>query len=262
MTRLFEDPPAAISHPAHPEHDLNLVTTSTGAGAGPFRCDGCMQPGEGPSWYRCEPCNYDLHTCCALPSPTLEHAMFKGRTFVFHHEHPSPACGRFCDACGDDVVAGGFAYHCRDRDLDLHPCCALLEPSFVHDGRAFELRMDASGRCGMCSRADGRRRRKFWSYVVYEDGKAVYLHVACLKDAHARRGRSIGGGRQILVEANNSPITEGVLQSLPRSTRRSGGFDKFRRIVGVVVSVIIAVIFGNPLALVSAVAGPGGLLRG
>jgi hypothetical protein len=49
---------------------------------------------------------------------------------------------------------------------------------------------------------------------------------------------------------------------LPSSARRSRGFDRFRKIVGVVVSVIVAVIFGNPMALITAVAGPGGLLRG
>lgn len=251
MTRLFEDPPLVISHSAHTSHQLELVTT----GGAPFRCDGCMQPGDGPR-YSCKPCSFDLHTCCALPPATLQHALFKKYTFAFNNEPPPPAGRRVCDACGDDVI--GFVYHCRERDLDLHPCCALLPERIVQDGRAFELRKGASRRCGLCGGANGRRR-KFWAYrSYYDDGEAFYLHVACLK--HGNCTRHIGSGGQI-VQAG-VPITEGLLQSLPRSTRRSGGFERFRKIVGVVVSVIVAVIFGNPMGLITAVAGPGGLLRG
>lgn len=62
---------------------------------------------------------------------------------------------------------------------------------------------------------------------------------------------------------SSSPAMDGVLQSVPRRrTPRSGGFERFCKIVNVVVSVIIAVIFGNPMAMISAVAGPDGLLRG
>lgn len=146
----------------------------------------------------------------------------------------------------------GYVYHCRERGLDLHPCCADLQESLVHDGQTFELRKEASHRCGLCR--DKGERRKFWAYRSYDDaGEAVYLHVACLK-------RHIcSGGHVVLAGA---PIMEGLLQSLPRRTGGSRGFERFRKVVSVVVSVIIAVIFGNPMALITTVAGPGGLLRG
>ena len=252
MTKIFEDQPAVISHSAHTAHKLKLVTTA----GDPFRCDGCMQPGDAHR-YRCEPCNFDLHICCALPAATVQHALFKECTFTFHHEPPAPASCRRCDACGDDV--DGFVYHCgeRDLDLDLHPCCAQLPVRFVQDGQAFELRKEASRRCGFCG--DKGHRRKFWAYRSYYDaGEVLYLHVGCLKDAH--RTRNIGGGGHVVLAG--APIMEGLLQSLPRRTRSSRGFERFRKIVNVVVSVMIAVIFGNPMALITAVAGPGGLLRG
>jgi hypothetical protein len=246
--RLFEDLPPAISHPAHTAHELELVKT----GGAPFRCDGCMQPGDAGPRYSCEPCHFDLHTCCAVPTATLQHALFKKCTFTFHHEPTSG--GQHCDACGDDVA--GFVYHCRARGLDLHPTCAQLPERHVQDGQVFELRKEASRPCRFCG--ENGYRSKFWAYRSYCDGEVSYLHVACMKGAH--RTRSIGGGGQIVLA--EAPVIEGVLQSLPSSARRSRGFDRFRKIVGVVVSVIVAVIFGNPMALITAVAGPGGLLRG
>jgi Tfp pilus assembly protein PilN len=66
--------------------------------------------------------------------------------------------------------------------------------------------------------------------------------------------------RQI-VQAR-APSMDRMLQSLPRKTRKSTGFQRFWKMVGAVVSVIIAVIFGNPVVMVAAIAGPGGLLRG
>ncbi|KAL5221047.1 hypothetical protein ABZP36_025760 [Zizania latifolia] len=254
MTKLFQDPPPKISHHAHPAHDLNLVTT----GGAPFRCDGCMQPGAGAG-YRCDLCHFDLHTCCALPPATIEHELFEGRTFEFLAEPPAPADDRICDACGD--IVDGFVYHSDNPDLDLHPCCAFLRKRIVEDSRLFELRKGATRRCGMCGRRSGHRR-KFWAYrTYYDDGEPVYLHVACIKDGHNSLSASAaGGGGQILLAS--SPAMEGVLQSVPRRTRQSSGFERFRKIVGVVMSVIIAVISGNPMAMIAAVAGPDGLLRG
>ncbi|KAG8047284.1 hypothetical protein GUJ93_ZPchr0008g13234 [Zizania palustris] len=254
MTKLFEDPPPKISHPAHPAHDLIQVTT----GGTPFRCDGCMQPGAGAG-YRCDLCHFDLHTCCALPPATIEHELFKGRTFEFLAKPPAPAEDTICDACGDGVH--GFVYHSDDPDLDLHPCCAFLRKHFVEDSRLFELRKGATRRCGMCGKSG--RRRKFWVYrTYYDDDEPVDLHVACIKNGHNSMSGAAApdGGCQILLAS--SPPMEGVLQSVPRRTRQSSGFERFCKIVGVVMNVIIAVISGNPMAMIAAVAGPDGLLRG
>jgi len=53
-----------------------------------------------------------------------------------------------------------------------------------------------------------------------------------------------------------------MLQSFPGNRRRRSGFDQFIKIIGNLASIIIAVIFGNPVATMAAIAGPGGLLRG
>src|SRR4051812_27181374 len=92
--------PLSITHPSHPEHLLQLVATDGAL----FGCDGCRQYGNDERKYRCEPCDFDLHLCCAPLEKHLEHPFFKGSTFVFLRRPPSiPGCGRYCDACGDVV---------------------------------------------------------------------------------------------------------------------------------------------------------------
>ncbi|RLN03136.1 hypothetical protein C2845_PM13G12090 [Panicum miliaceum] len=69
----------------------------------------------------------------------------------------------------------------------------------------------------------------------------------------------VGGSQQIVqvIESN----MDRMLQSFPRNKPRRSGFDQFIRIVGTVARIIIAVIFGNPMPMIAAVAGPGGLLQ-
>ncbi|OEL13868.1 hypothetical protein BAE44_0025113 [Dichanthelium oligosanthes] len=211
--------------------------------------------------------------------------MFGDATFVLLLEPPSTATatggqgnkgkggggnGRVCDACGDPVH--GLVYHSfDDGDLDLHPCCARLPNRLMQaDGRTFELRRrpsPSSRPCGMCGGggvSGRRRRREFWAYRSCVDGEDMDLHVACMKEMarlswDAERQGRVGGGQIVLARAPAS--MDRVLQALPRKTRRSSGFQRFWKIVGAVVSVVIAVIFGNPVVMVAAIAGPGGLLQ-
>ncbi|CAO2188666.1 unnamed protein product [Urochloa humidicola] len=257
MTRTQKDLPGEVTHPSHPAHKLELVDT---AGA-PFKCDGCKEPGDGPRYTcGCGGGSFDLHPSCALAEDTVAPPLFGGATFEFLPEPPAPSGGRICDACGDDVR--GFVYHCSGRGLDLHQPCAALRASVTHGGHAFELQNKAGGRCIIC-RQNGRRRN-FWAYRSRYDGRSVYLHVACMKEMARRRWEDqayssrLGGG--CIVQAS-VPMVEGLLQSMPRNAQGRSGFDRFVKMLGTVVSVIIAVIFGNPFAMIAAVVGPTGFLR-
>uniref|UniRef100_A0A0E0LUQ9 DC1 domain-containing protein n=1 Tax=Oryza punctata TaxID=4537 RepID=A0A0E0LUQ9_ORYPU len=253
MTNLLPDAPATISsHFTHGRqgHKLKLVQ----AGAGILRCDGCMEHGGDGPRYRCEPCNFDLHTCCALSPATREHHLFPGCTFVLLDEPPFPAGGRTCDACGEGVHAHGLVYHCYDRGddglgLDLHPTCASLPPRFAVGGRDFELRKETSRRCAEC----GERCRRFWFYRSHVDGEAVYLHVACLK--RMQNGAAVQSMQVIM----SSPAMEGVLRSLPARRRATaaagGGLKRFLTIVAGAIRVIIGIIFGDPTFLIEVAVG-------
>lgn len=253
--RMYEDLPEEISHPAHAAHKLQILST----GGAPFMCDGCMEPGDGPR-YTC--CRFNLHTCCALAEETFVHPLFgDALKFRFLPSPLPPVEHTVCDACGEP--ARGFVYHCRERDLDLHPCCATLQKNITIYGHTFELRGEGPRRCAVCG--ENGRRRRFWAYRSRYDGKCIYLHVACVKEIARRSWEEachsrVGGGGCILQAS--VPIMEGVLQNLPSKTSSSSRFHKFVKIVGTVVKIIVAVIFGDPMALIAAVAGPGGLLRG
>ncbi|EES14967.1 hypothetical protein BDA96_07G132000 [Sorghum bicolor] len=263
MTKLFEDPPPEIAHTAHPAHKLKLVT-SDDAHAAPFKCDGCNEPGNGPR-YTCDDCGsshsrrFDLHTRCALAESrkdTIEHPLFRNRVFKFRQQPPPPVNGTICDACGEP--AHGFVYHCSEKNkggggLDLHPCCATLPERICKDGHALVLRPSTSRRCCICGHRDDGR---YWAYRFEGEDGVDDMHVACLKKtayqiwetAYENQYHS-GGAQNLHVGLTD---IDGLLQ-ICKNSQTSGGLDQFIRIAGSVASIIIAIIFANPAALISAI---------
>ncbi|GJN30876.1 hypothetical protein PR202_gb19219 [Eleusine coracana subsp. coracana] len=227
--KMYDDLPAVISHEAHRAHKLKLVTTD----GPPFRCDGCMEPGSGQGRrYRCDSCDFDLHTSCAVPEYTLKHPLY-GDDLEFQLLHsPLSVDGKFCNACGYATL--GFVYQCSrkdNKDLELHPCCAALKMETVlPDGHILQLCKEAKQDCLFC-REKGRplsssssspaskkfwtsfRKEKLWAYQWRCGGSEGYLHVVCMKKIAAQIWEqtyqdSPGGG---VVEAS-VPVMKGMLQ--------------------------------------------------
>jgi hypothetical protein len=195
--KMYEDPPSEISHKAHRAHKLKLVTT-TGP---PFRCDGCMEPGSGNGRrYRCDHCAFDLHTSCALPESSIKHPLFGDLEFQFLLHSPPSVDPKFCSACGHATL--GFVYHWseKDKDINLHPCCAALRMDAVlQDGHMLQLCKEAKYDCLVCGEK-GRppgypphnkkfrrfRKEKVWAYRWQYGGNDGYLHVTCMKKIAAQ----------------------------------------------------------------------------
>ena len=62
------------------------------------------------------------------------------------------------------------------------------------------------------------------------------------------------GGEQIISISR-------MLLSFAENKRKRGGFDQFIKIIDNLASMIIAVIFGNPVAMMAVIAGPGVYFR-
>lgn len=218
MVTFSGDVPPLVSHSAHPEHALQLVAT----GGTLFQCDGCMQMGDDERRYRCEKCDFDLHTCCALPSAGFEHPMFEGRALTFFRRRDlCPGTQRggtaWCDVCGNQVL--GFLYHNLEYNLDIHPPCAVLPERIVEDdGRVLDLHRAAGHTCGLCGQVGHRGR--YLSYRLRDDdGELAYLHVACMMEDIVY---SSNGGGQVAPEPNSAATTTPM--------RRTGSSSSFRRL--------------------------------
>ncbi|ESR49244.1 hypothetical protein CICLE_v10033005mg [Citrus x clementina] len=78
--------------------------------------------------YRCELCNFNLHTDCMFTTSHKHHDHFKDSTFQFFTQLPKYSGSRdgykYCEACVKPTP--GFVYHCEKNGCDLHPCCFNL----------------------------------------------------------------------------------------------------------------------------------------
>ncbi|CAL0304215.1 unnamed protein product [Lupinus luteus] len=233
-----------ISHFNHPQHKLRFEYSEF-----PFKCDGCKEVGIG-SRYKCcsNTCDYDLHTQCAIPTPTLYHPFYKKCSFQFM-SHPPGTTPRYCNACEKDVT--GFVYHCKACGFDLHPCCAKL-PMVLDDGEIkLYLYSKVSSVCHRC----GRKGRS-WSYR--STCKRYNLHVACVREMLVENWHELyigrggrGGGRKI---ETSIPSLKNTLYSA-HSNSKGKKVKKCCEIAGLAVQFVISAVLGDPTALIAGIVG-------
>lgn len=237
-----------ISHFSHPQHKLKFEYTEA-----PFKCDGCKEVGIG-SRYKCSTCDYDLHTHCAIPSPSIAHPFYRKCSFQFLAHTPGNI-PRYCNACEKDV--SGFVYHCKLCGFDLHPCCAKL-PMVLDDGEVkLFLYRKVSASCHRC----GRKGRS-WSYR--SSCKKYNLHVACVKEMLVDSWHEIcvGGGNghigNIGISGRRSletriPSLKGTLQNHHRKSK--GKVKKCCEMAGLAMQFVISAVLGDPTTLIAGVVG-------
>ncbi|KAL5710877.1 hypothetical protein ACHQM5_021388 [Ranunculus cassubicifolius] len=224
-------------HSSH-EHILTLGNEKT-----QFKCDGCGEPGWGAR-YRCDDCNYDLHKECTLASKTMYHPFYKKRHFQLLEQG---AQGRYCDACGRDVL--GFVYHCYETGYDLHPCCASLPLVLQGGGVELHLRDTLSENCGKCRTKRLWGNVRGWSYRSSD--KECHYHVSCVKDIFVEKWErgyfGEEGMNNLAIEIANVPN----LQVARQNGRSSSRFNKCLKIAKLVLNLIISILTGDPVGLVT-----------
>ncbi|OVA05196.1 DC1 [Macleaya cordata] len=232
-----------ITHFSHPQHKLKFEYSEV-----PFKCDGCKEAGIG-SRYKCintTTCDYDLHTHCALPTPSIAHPFYPKCSFQFMSRPPGNV-PRYCNACEKDV--SGFVYHCKLCGFDLHPCCAKL-PRVLDDG---EVKLYLYRKvCSACHRC-GRKGRS-WSYR--STCKKYNLHVACVKEMLVESWHELYFGRGTSSNTRKLetriPSLRGTLQNHHRSKSK---VKKCCEMAGLAIQFIISAVLGDPTAMIAGVVG-------
>lgn len=252
----------------HPTHRCGLVASYL---ENAYVCDGCEE--EGVGWrYSCQPCNYDLHSCCACntdASPLLMHPFHNkechGLRFLYTSKPPGTNFFPPCNACGMPVR--GFAYRCMVTSCGyvLHPCCAHLPPTMTVPliaspaiGIEIAPSVDLSlhnGFLGQCELCGGSAPG--WCYATSNSDYCV--HVLCAR----RMLLSTAKGSHALTHHNHQSQAGSSTQQLQLvKMQKNPKRCSFRRILksaAYVVRLIAAVLFGDPLTLT---AGAVTLLQG
>ncbi|XP_021665676.2 protein VACUOLELESS GAMETOPHYTES [Hevea brasiliensis] len=119
----METLPSSIGHPAH-VHPLTLIP-SPAYPSGAFTCNGCGGVGR-DSCYRCNHCNYDLHTACAAAQnpPSLTHHSHPHHQLHLTFLPPYPSKAFSCNICQN--IGRHWSYHCGLCNFDAHVDCAKL----------------------------------------------------------------------------------------------------------------------------------------
>ncbi|XAR66286.1 Protein kinase C [Bertholletia excelsa] len=215
-----------------------------------FTCHGCWESGIGAR-YRCKDCDYKLHKNCRFPKPTTSHCILPKLTFDFSDQPPTSR--RVCDACANDIY--GYYYHCRERDLDLHPCCSKLRPKLCISGMEFQLNEKTSSKCLWCKK---KKRNgsdiSGWSYISLSD-KYRRFHVYCIVEMalEARKNSPSSDADQDVLEALEG-MDWGQVVAIANS-KRDIGIRKARhvqmgRTIMFFVKTVACVLLGDVTGLV------------
>ncbi|XP_052295290.1 uncharacterized protein LOC107176329 [Citrus sinensis] len=200
--------PSRAVHESHrPDHELHLKNYKT-----LFECNGCRTKGFG-LMYRCELCNFNLHTDCMFTTSHKHHDHFKDSTFQFFTQLPKYSGSRdgykYCEACVKPTP--GFVYHCEKNGCDLHPCCFNLPIKLQILDAELELSdKELSGKCLWCN----KKRLKGsvtgnsgWSYV--SACKTYNCHAYCSTHMLLEKWEKADSGNDCLVPKNvQQPICE------------------------------------------------------
>ncbi|MED6143009.1 hypothetical protein PIB30_002831 [Stylosanthes scabra] len=256
-------------------HTHKKLTLTPAAGE-PYSCDGCKERGFGRS-YRCQNtnCSYILHEQCANAVLQREnpktHPFFGAKKFNFL----AVPEGRpwICDACRMEVH--GFVYHHRepskdldDTGFDLHPCCLKLRDHISYGGNSgavtrkasLTLQRDVPKKCVICKhhKVKGDSRVGGWSYLTSDEDYC--FHVSCFKKLFLEKIQE-----NYFLEKNVTVVKKMQINAVEK---KKGGLSNSKgssssvvakremgmvaNIVSVVLKVIFATIFGDPVSFVLA----------
>ncbi|CAA0826444.1 Cysteine/Histidine-rich C1 domain family protein [Striga hermonthica] len=229
-----------ISHFSHTHHKLKYHRAEA-----PFKCDGCKEIGIG-SAYKCgaAACDYDLHTHCAVPSPSIAHPFYTGCSFQFLSRPPGTEA-RYCNACERPVT--GFLYHWSSSEARQPGGPSLVRPWPVK----WQLLIVTSiylihVRCG--------RKGRSWSYR--SSCKKYNLHVACVKDMLVDSWHELYDGVSYSDKSERRvPSLKATLEAHTTHKRPKGKAQKCCEVAGLALQFVVSAVLGDPTILIAGIVG-------
>ncbi|KAL9421914.1 hypothetical protein AB3S75_034231 [Citrus x aurantiifolia] len=229
--------PSRAVHESHrPDHELHLKNYKT-----LFECNGCKTKGFG-LMYRCELCNFNLHTDCMFTTTHKHHDHFKDSTFQLFTQLPKYSGSRdgykYCEACVKPTP--GFVYHCEKNGCNLHPCCFNLPIKLQILDAELELSdKELSGKCLWCN----KKRLKGsvtgnsgWSYV--SACKTYNCHAYCSTNMLLEKWEKADSGNDCLVPKNvQQPIKKQL--KTKKGTKGNKKLQMAKKLFETLVSIFI-----------------------
>ncbi|XP_059456556.1 uncharacterized protein LOC132186593 [Corylus avellana] len=147
-------------------------------------------------------------------------------------------CPRNCDACGKAI--NGFVYHCKAKDLNLHPCCRNLKKKINIGCVKFWLRQKVSKSiwCKENKLKDSVEGIPSWSYESKR--KNYHCQLYCVMDM------VLESWKNRPKDNNNCLALENLELPLQPNSRSSGKGSKYLQIVKMFLSTILTILLGDP----------------
>ncbi|XP_026394269.1 uncharacterized protein LOC113289272 isoform X2 [Papaver somniferum] len=212
----------------HHQHKLRFEYSEI-----PFKCDGCKEVGIG-SRYKCNTCDYDLHTHCALPSPSVIHPFYRKCSFQFMSRPPVLDDGDFklflyrkvsasCHKCGRK--GRSWSYRSKCKKYNLHVACVR------------EMLVES------------------WHELYYGRANSNMSQSNC-------NTSTTGNCRNLNCSSNNNyakletriPSLKGTLQNHHRGSKRSK-VKKCCEMAAMAIQFIISAVLGDPTVMIAGVVG-------
>ncbi|GKE87889.1 zinc finger, PHD-type containing protein, partial [Tanacetum coccineum] len=126
--------PLFITHKSHPNHILLLDKREQSLEK---YCRLCLSDAKTQLVYTCEPCEFTIHTQCALLWPdTVSHKYDKHQLTLRYFPVENYSGDYFCEVCEEEFNPNGAFYHCDQCVQSMHPACCVpilqKETTYTH----------------------------------------------------------------------------------------------------------------------------------
>ncbi|PSS15728.1 Rho-type GTPase-activating protein 4 [Actinidia chinensis var. chinensis] len=158
---------------------------------------------------------------------------------------------RICNACGRKI--NGCSYHCKAKDLYMHPCCSNLKGKLRIERTDFILRDEVKYKCLWCNNKrpdliDGTGPPG-WFYVSKEN--KFYCHVYCIWQMvfEAWKNDGFHGTDDDDDDNLTMALSKIDLKAMANSKGNGGGrCSKILKRVSIFLRMIFGILLGDPTA--------------